>query len=98
MKFLNYNIINKLIIFQIIFLSIFFLYNLKDFKLDASSDETIEPSDVNTNAPETASWTQPIIGSQIIIFVTLQKGNSANAAFWEQISKCRHINGIIKYR
>ena len=38
-----------------------------------------------------------IIGSQIITFVTLQKGNSANAAFWEQISKCRHINVIIKY-
>ena len=38
-----------------------------------------------------------IIGSQIITFVTLQKGNSANAAFWEQILKCRHINVIIKY-
>ena len=45
MKFLNYNIINKLIIFPIIFLSIFFLYNLKDFKLDASSDSLILQND-----------------------------------------------------
>ena len=45
MKFLNYNTINKLIIFPIIFLSIFFLYNLKDFKLDASSDSLILQND-----------------------------------------------------
>ena len=45
MKFLNYNNINKLIIFPIIFISIFFLYNLKDFKLDASSDSLILQND-----------------------------------------------------